>query len=112
MDKTHSKNADVTAKDAGKPAYELTRMEMEAVAAFTAAKTTRGPRLKVELDGKDRLRLRGDHPAQAVGTVALMRAIGTMDLDFYDGLMGHLANASKQQNALSPNGANFMLSVV
>ncbi len=41
-----------------------------------------------------------------------MRAIGTTDPDFYDGLMGHLANASKEQNALSHNGANFMLSVV
>ena len=41
-----------------------------------------------------------------------MRAIGTTDLDFYDGLMGHLVNASRQQNALSQSGTNFMLSVV
>ena len=42
-----------------------------------------------------------------------MRAIGTTDLDFYDGLMGgHLANASRGQNALSQSGTNFMLSVV
>jgi hypothetical protein len=41
-----------------------------------------------------------------------MRAIGTTDLDFYDGLMGHLVNASRGQNALSQNGTNFMLSVV
>jgi hypothetical protein len=53
-----------------------------------------------------------DHPDEAVGILALMRAIGTMDLDFYDGLMGHLVNASGGQNALSQNGTNFMLSVV
>jgi hypothetical protein len=41
-----------------------------------------------------------------------MQAIGTTDLDFYDGLMGHLANGSRQQNALSQSGTNFMLSVV
>jgi hypothetical protein len=53
-----------------------------------------------------------DHPDEAVGVLALMRAIGTMDVDFYDGLMGHLANASRGQNALSQSGTNFMLSVV
>ncbi len=36
-----------------------------------------------------------DQPDEAVGILALMRAIGTTDLDFYDGLLGHLANASK-----------------
>ena len=41
-----------------------------------------------------------------------MRAIGTTDLDFYDGLMSHLVSASRGQNALSQNGTNFMLSVV
>ena len=112
MDKTHSKNADVMTKDNEKPAYELTTMEAEAVAAVAAAKTTSGPRLKAELDGKDKVRLGVDHPDEAVGTVALMPAIGTTDLDFYDGLMGHLVNASRGQNALSQNGANFMLSVV
>jgi hypothetical protein len=112
MDKTHSKNADVMAKDDEKPAYELTTMETEAVAAFTAAKTTRGPRLKVEVDARDKVRLGVDHPDQAVGTVALMKAIGTVDLDFYDGLMGQLVNASRERNALSQNGANFMLAVV
>jgi len=112
MDRTHSKNADVMAKDAGKPPYELTRMETEAVAAFTAAKTTRGPRLKVELEARDKVRLGVDHPDQAVGTVAPMKAIGTVDLDFYDGLMGQLVNASRERNALSQNGTNFMLSVV
>ncbi len=71
MDKTHSKNADVMAKDAGKPPHELTRMETEAVAAFTAAKTTSAPRLKVELDGKDKVRLGVDHPDQAVGSPRL-----------------------------------------
>ena len=53
-----------------------------------------------------------DHPDEAVGILDLMRAIGTTDLDFYDGLMGHLVNASRGQNALSQSGTNFMLSVV
>jgi hypothetical protein len=60
--------ADVMAKDDESPADELTTMETEAVATFTAAMTTIGPRLKVELDGKDKFRLGADHPEQAVGT--------------------------------------------
>jgi hypothetical protein len=112
MKKTQSKNADLITKDTGKPPYALTRMETEAVAAFTAAKTRSGPRLKVESCGKDRARLGVDHPDKAIGTLALMRAIGTTDPDFYDGLVGQVVNASREQNALSQNGANFMLSVV
>jgi hypothetical protein len=79
MKKTHSKHAGVVATDA-EPPYELTATEAEAVAAFKTAQTTSGPRLKIELDGKDRVRLGVDHPDQAIGTVALMRAIGTRTL--------------------------------
>jgi hypothetical protein len=105
-------DADVMPMDAGEPPHEFTTTETEAVAALTAAKTTSGPRLKVELDGEDKVRLRVDHPDQAVGILTLMRAIGTTDPDFYDGLIGHLANASWGRDALSQSGTNFMLSVV
>jgi hypothetical protein len=40
-----------------------------------------------------------------------MRAVGTTDFDFYDGLLGQLINASKEAGA-SQRGANFMLAVV
>ena len=94
-----------------KPPYKLTAREKEALAKFEAASETRGPRLKVQADGAT-AKFSVDHPDEAVGILALMRAIGTTDLDFYDGLMGHLVNASRGQNALSQNGTNFMLSVV
>ena len=85
--------------------------EKEALAKFEAASEARGPRLKVQADGA-KAKFSVDHPDQPVGTLALMRAIGTSDLDFYDGLMGYLDNASRGQNALSRNGTNFILSVV
>jgi hypothetical protein len=110
MTKVQSKRADGARSDAERPPYELTKVEVEAVAAFTAAQTKSGPRLKVGLDGKDKVRLRIDHPDQAVGTGALVRAIGTADFDFYDVLIGQLANASKEATA-SERGANFMPSV-
>ena len=100
-----------SARDTEKPPYKLTAREKEALAKFEAASETRGPRLKVQADGAT-AKFSVDHPDEAVGILALMRAIGTTDLDFYDGLMGHLVNASRGQNALSQSGTNFMLSVV
>jgi hypothetical protein len=107
----HCKATADSARDTERPPYELTASEKEALAKFQAASETRGPRLKAQADGAT-AKFSVDHPDQAVGVLALMRAIGTTDLDFYDGLMGHLVNASREQNALSQNGANFMLSVV
>jgi hypothetical protein len=86
-------------------------VEAKAVKAFEAAQATSGPRLKMKIDGKDAVRLGPDHPDEAIGILALMQSIGTTDLDFYDGLMGHLVNASNG-NAPSEQGTNFMLSVV
>jgi hypothetical protein len=40
-----------------------------------------------------------------------MRALGTTDLDFYNGLIGQLLNASKEKE-VSESGTNFMLSVI
>jgi hypothetical protein len=94
-----------------KPPYKLTAREKEALAKFKAADETRGPCLKVQADGATAT-FSVDHPHQGVGILAMMQAIGTTDPDFYDGLMGHLVNASRARNALSQKGANFMLSVV
>jgi hypothetical protein len=109
--KTQSKDAAVIVKDAEKPPYRLTAMEAEAVHAYEASRATCGPRLKVKSDGRKAARLGPDHPDEAIGTAALMQAIGTTDLAFYDGLIGHLVTAS-QDRGPSERGANFMLSVV
>jgi hypothetical protein len=65
----------------------------------------------VAVTGKNEVQIGVDHPDSTIGLVALMRAIGTTDVDFYDGLIGQLVNASKQVEA-SERGANFMLSVI
>jgi hypothetical protein len=109
MTKTQSND---TTRDAERSPYQPTKAEADAVVAVMAARTTSGPRLKVgAVGGKDRVQLGVDHPDQAIGTVALMRAIGTTDFDFYDGLMGQLVNASGEATA-SESSTNFMLSVV
>jgi hypothetical protein len=109
--KAQSKDADIIVKDAEPPSYKPTPVEAKAIEAFEASRGTCGPRLKVKSDGQKAVRLDPDHPDEAIGTVALMQAIGTTDLAFYDGLIGHLVNAS-QDRGPSERGANFMLSVV
>jgi hypothetical protein len=107
-DVAHSKT---TARDTEKPPYKLTARDTDTLVKFQVASESRGPRLKLQAEGAT-AKFSVDHPDEAVGILALMRAIGTTDLDFYAGLMGHFANASRGQNALSHNGTNFMLSVV
>jgi hypothetical protein len=102
----HCKATADSARDTERPPYKLTAREKEALAKFEAASETRGPRLKVQADGTT-AKFSVDHPDEAVGILALMREIGTTDLDFYDGLMGHLVNVGREQNALSQSGTNF-----
>ena len=63
-----------------------------------------------QIDGKNAVRLGPDHPNEAIGILALMQAIGTIDPAFYEGMISHLVNASGE-DGLSEEGANFMLSV-
>ena len=106
----HIKEAAVASKDAEKPPYEPTPMEAEAIAAYRAAKGARGPRIKVSIEG-DVAKINHDHPDANTGAVAVMRAMGTTDRDFFDGLMSQLVNAGQGQGR-SENAVNFMVAVI
>ena len=110
MKKGPLKKAAVASKDAEKPPYEPTPMEAEAIAAYKVAKETRGPRLKVSFEGGV-AKINHDHPDPFTGTVAVMRAMGTSDRDFFDGLMLQLVNAS-QGKGPADNAVDFMISVI
>ena len=97
-------------KDVEKPPYEPTPIENKAIAAYKAAQEKLGPRLKVAIEG-DAAKINPDHPNVAIGTLALMQAIGTADLDFFDGLTWQLLNASRGQGSPEKT-ANFMLAVI
>ena len=101
---------DDTMKDAEKPPYKPTPIEAKALDAYRAARETRGPRLKVAIEG-DAAKINPDHPDATIGTIALMQACGTADFDFFDGLTLQLVNASKGQGSTEKT-VNFMLSVV
>jgi hypothetical protein len=100
-----------SSKGDAKPPHKQTPAEAEAVDAFVAARKKQAPRLKVVVTGKDAAKTEVDHPDSAIGMVALMRALGTTDFDFYSGLINQLLNASKEKEA-SESGTNFMLSVI
>jgi hypothetical protein len=97
--------------DAEKAPYKPTPFEVEAARAYFAGREKSGPRLKVTTDANDVTKIALDHPDLGCGQFALMKAIGTSDVDFYDGLLGQLVNASKEKRA-SEKGTNFMLAVV
>jgi hypothetical protein len=100
----------VVSMDVEKAPYKPTPMEAETLAAYRAAKDARGPRLKVEIEGGV-ARINPDHPDLAIGTLALMQAIGTTDYDFFDGMMLQIVNVSKGEGP-PEKAVNFMLSVI
>jgi hypothetical protein len=111
MKKASTKPAtDGATKDAEKPPYEPTAIEAEALALFKAAKEKRGPRLKVAIEGNS-ADIRPDHPDIAIGSLAVMRAIGTTDFDFLDGLALQLVNVCRGQGSTEKT-FDFMLSVI
>lgn len=99
------------AGEADKPPYEPTPIEAKALASYKVAKERSGPRLKVALEGKA-AKIGPDHPDHAIGTLAIMRAIGTADFDFHDGLMLQLVNVAKGESSDTEKAVNFMLSVI
>jgi hypothetical protein len=65
----------------------------------------------VVVTGQNTVKTEVDHPDSIIGMIALMRALGTTDFDFYSGLINQLLNSSKEKEARE-SGTNFMLSVI
>jgi hypothetical protein len=95
------------AQDAGAKPYEPTSAEAETLKAYRAARAKRGPCLKVS--GSD---ISIDHPDPALGSILLLRAVGSTDGDFLRGLTTQLVNAGSQGPKADEQGINFMLAVV
>jgi hypothetical protein len=53
-----------------------------------------------------------DHPMPSLANALNMRALGTADPDFYDGLLGQLVNPSTQGKEPDERGVNFMMSMI
>jgi hypothetical protein len=91
--------------------YKPTPFEAEALEHHRIASHKSAPRLKFISDGRNPVKIEVEHPDASIGILALMKAMGTADYDFYEGFIGQLVNASKD-HAPSEIGLNFMLSVI
>jgi hypothetical protein len=101
------KNAAPKAQDTDAKPYVPTPAEVETLKAYRAARAKRGPRLKVL--GSD---ISIDHSDPALGSILLLKAIGSMDGDFLGGLTKQLVNAGSQGPKVDEHGINFMLAVI
>jgi hypothetical protein len=78
------KNAIKKAAEIEKPPYPPTPYEAEAGAAYAAAQSKKGPRLKVT-NANVGTKIELHHPDLAYGQLALMKAIGTTNAAFFEG---------------------------
>jgi hypothetical protein len=84
------------------PDHRMTRKEraiLEEVAGRIVANAT--PRLKVSEN-----QISVDHPDRFVGDMLLMKALGTANIDFKNGIVKQLANVDKEF------GLNFCMSII
>ncbi len=92
--------------------YEPTAYERALMEELTAQTTERPlpPRLQVtDKDGVPQIGV--DHP-DTHGGVRLMKALGTNDAVFLEGIIGQLVNAASQRQEVDEKAVNFMLSMV
>ena len=99
--------------DAGKqkPEYEPTELEKTALDRYRAQKAAApaAPRMKVT-NGKKAASVAPDHPDKSLARA--LQALGTVSVDFMNGLLRQLANAGSHGRQLDEDALNFMLSVV
>jgi hypothetical protein len=97
--------------DAGKQNYEPTEREKTALDRYSALKATApaAPRMKV-IHGKKKVT--ADHPDEPLAYALLREALGTVNVDFMNGLLSQLANAGSHRGQIDEGALKFMLSVV
>jgi hypothetical protein len=105
------KERNVETKNLAKP-YEPTPNERAVAEAYFARKkkSPPSPRRKVSMQG-DVATISPDHPEAGIGHLLLMKALGTTESDFIDGLLAQLANAVTKGRVVDERGLNFMLAV-
>jgi hypothetical protein len=97
--------------DTEKKKYEPTEREKTALDRYRAQEATApaAPRMKVD---KKAATIAPDHPDVPFAYALLKEALGTVSVDFTNGLLGQLANAGSHGRQIDEDALNFMLSVV
>ncbi len=93
--------------------YEPTPEERVVVEAMAARITELPVTPRVKVSEKEGVaQILPDHPDFAIGHILLMEALGTVELDFLNGLLKQLANAGSHGKSVDESGLNFMLAVI
>ena len=92
-----------------KAKYQPTKKETAALSKYREHLKGQAPRLKVD---KSPGRINIDHPDPMVGSIMLMEALGTADIDFLDGLLRQLTINSLRAENIDQRTLNFMLAVI
>jgi hypothetical protein len=100
-----------TRQPASADAHKPTDRELAAARKFVEERSRRAPRLKVSKSG-DRSTIAPEHPDEIIGLAHLMDALGTTDMDFFNGLVDQLARAAADGAEVNEKGINFMLSII
>ena len=98
-----------TGRPKGRPSYKPTPREIDAVSKLKSEQDRQAPRVKFSRDGHV-AKVEIEHPHMETGLAVLMKSLATADLDFFNGLLGQLINATSSKDG--DGGVNFMLSVV
>jgi hypothetical protein len=94
-----------------KPEYSPSPREAAAITKFLKETAEKTPRLKISREGNvSKFSL--DHPDTATGHVLLMEALGTIDLDFSNGLLRQLLDTGLEAGGVNEERVNFMLAVI
>ena len=93
--------------------YEPTEREKASLDRYSTQKAAApaAPRMKVT-NGKKAPTIGPDHPDQPLAWALLKEALGTVSVDFKNGLLSQLANAGSHGRQIDEDALNFMLSVV
>jgi len=93
------------------PKYRANARERAIIEKHIRRMAEAAPRFKV-VQTEDGTDISADHPDRAVGLALLTDAVGTSDLEFYNGLVQQLANASSANGRLDERNLNFMLAII
>lgn len=110
MVKTTKKQRAKKGKAVAKP-YEPTEREKPILDAFTA-RSKASPPVDTMKVNEDKLQFSPDHSDLRTGTFLLMDAMGTTNLNFLNGIVSELINASTKGKDPDVEKLNYMLSIV
>jgi hypothetical protein len=92
-------------------AYRPNPRETSAIRQFFEERAERAPRLRISKEGQV-TKVGPDHPDNSTGLIVLMEALGTTDMEFFNGLVRQLVDTSMRDGQIDEELLNFALSVI